>query len=134
MRSRGWQKSLVAYLAQVRQAPFQPGKNDCALFAAGAVAAQTGQDYAAPYRGRYTTISGGLRVLRRDGFADHIALAAHHLPEKPPVFASPGDLAVVEVQDGPALGVVQGSLVYVLGPDGVRLIDAALIVRAFGVI
>lgn len=129
-----WRPRLVAFLTAAQRAPFRPGQHDCALFAAGAVAAMTGQDYAAPYRGRYTTIRGGIRVLRADGFADHIALAAHHLPERPVAFARAGDLAVVPTEDGPALGVVQGAGIYVLSPaGGLSLVPLTAATRAFGV-
>lgn len=128
-----WRARLVSYLAQAQREPFNPGRHDCALFAAGAVAAMTGQDYAAPYRGRYTTLRGGVRVLRREGFEDHIALAAHHLPARPVSFARPGDLAVVPTEDGPALGVVQGAGVFVLSPAGVALVPLTAADKAFGV-
>lgn len=122
MRVRGWQARLIDYLGGAARTPFADGQHDCALFAAGAVAAMTGHDYAAPYRGRYTTIRGGLRILRRDGFADHVALAAAHLPEKPVARANPGDLAVIDTLDGPALGVVQGEGIFVLGQNGMALV------------
>lgn len=133
-RTRGWQGRLVAYLASSATTPFAPGVHDCALFAAGAVAAMTGIDPAAAYRGRYTTERGGWRVLRRDGFADHIALAAAHLRTRgEDERARPGDLAVIPTVTGPALGVVQGQMAYALGPDGLRLVPLAQAVTVFEV-
>jgi hypothetical protein len=132
MRQKGWQGRLVAYLDMAGRRPFVPGQHDCALFTAGAVAAMTGIDYAADYRGRYTTTRGGLRVLRRDGFADHVALAAAHFPATgQPV---PGDLAAVDSAEGPALGVVQGEFVYLLAPGGMTLAPIAAASRFFRVI
>lgn len=131
MRQKGWQGRLVAYLDAAGRRPFAEGRHDCALFAAGAVQAMTGLDYAADYRGRYTTTRGGLRVLRRDGYADHVALAASHFPETAaPV---PGDLAVVPTAEGPALGVVQGEHVYLLAPGGMTLAPIAAASRFFKV-
>ena len=89
---------------------------------------------AADWRGRYSTMRGGLRVLRKAGFEDHIALAAAHFPEVPPLMAQPGDLAVVPTDDGQALGVVQGEAVYVLGPHGLGLVSILSASRAFRVI
>jgi len=123
-----WRTRLQEYLLKVARTPFKEGVNDCALFLAGGVAAMTGVDYAAPYRDRYTTTRGGLRILRRDGFEDHVALAAHHLSEKPVAFANVGDGAVVVRGNEPALGIVQGASVFVLMPDGighVALTDAS---------
>lgn len=134
MRVPDWRDRLVAYLHSARQRPFEFGQHDCSLFAADCVAAMTGQDMAAKWRGRYATMKGGLRVLRKAGFADHIALAAAHFPEVPPLLAQPGDLAVVPTDDGPALGVVQGEAVYVLGPNGLGLVSIMSATRAFRVI
>ncbi len=128
-----WRARLLTYVANAAQTPFEEGKHDCALFFAGAVDAMTGVDFAAPWRGRYTTTRGGLRVLRRDGFADHVALAAYHLPGKPPAFLAVGDGAVVETDDGPALGVVQGAQVYILLPHGLGLVPVTAAARGFEV-
>ena len=66
-RLSNWTAPLIEYLAAAARRPFKPGHHDCALFAAGAVAAMTGTDFAAQWRGRYTTLRGGLRVIRRAG-------------------------------------------------------------------
>lgn len=133
MRLADWRTRLTLYLAERARQPFAPGSHDCALFAAGAVEAITGTDPAAPYRGRYTTERGGLRVLRRDGYADHVALAAATLPERVTGRAAPGDLAVVDGPAGPALGVVQGAAIYVLSPRGLSLVPLAAANRIFEV-
>lgn len=126
--------ALAAFLRKVARTPYEPGRNDCALFAAGAVDAMTWVDYAAPYRGRYTTLAGGIRILRRDGYADHIDLAAAHLREIEPALAKAGDIAVVPGDENlQALGVVQGEVVYVLTPTGVGLVSRMEIQRAFEV-
>ncbi|MGR3599196.1 MAG: DUF6950 family protein [Heliomarina sp.] len=128
-----WQRRLVDYLgASVRQ-PFKEGVHDCALFLAGGVEAMTGVDYAEPYRGRYRTTPGGLRILRRDGFEDHVALAAHHLKEKPVAFGCPGDGAAVPTRDGLALGIVQGESIYLLMPDRLALAPLLSATRVFEV-
>lgn len=126
-----WQARLVIYLHAARLRPFAYGRHDCCLFAADAVDAMTGVDIAAAWRGRYTTLRGGLRVLRRTGLADHVALAAALFPETPPLMAEPGDLAVVPTNAGPALGVVQGEAIYVLGPQGLGLVSLLSATRAF---
>lgn len=57
-------------------------------------------------------------MLRKAGYADHIALMAAHLPEVHPAYAREGDLAVVPTAEGPAVGVFQGSAIYVLTETG----------------
>ena len=64
MRLPDWKTHLIAYLADAARKSYQPGVHDCALFSAGAVLAMTGVDLAAGWRGRYTTLTRGLRVLR----------------------------------------------------------------------
>lgn len=133
IRYTDWRPRLIEYLGEASRLPFVEGEHDCALFLAKGVRAMTGQDYAAPYRGRYTTTKGGIRILRKAGFDDHIALAAHHLPERPVAMARAGDGAVVPTDEGPALGIVQGEGVYVLGPDGMGVVPLTTAIRAFEV-
>ena len=128
-----WQARLVSYIADCRARPFAYGKHDCALFAAGAVQAMTGVDPADAWRGRYTTQRGGLRVLRRAGFRDHIEMVAVLFPETSVSAALPGDLAVIDTEDGRALGVIQGPAVYVLRPNGLGLVPGTAATRAFRV-
>jgi hypothetical protein len=132
-RLNDWHARLVGYLHSATSTPFQYGHHDCTLFAAGAVRAMTGEDLAEGYRGRYTTLSGGLRVLRKAGYASHVDLVASVFEEVEPVFAVPGDLVVIESEDGDALGVVQGEAVYVLGMAGLSLVSAERARRAFRV-
>lgn len=132
VRHSDWQARLQRWLLALPARPLQPGQHDCCLFMAGAIAAQTGVDLAAPFRGRYTTFAGGRRVLRRAGYADHVALVAAHLPEGPVAAALPGDIAIVPSEAGPAGGVVQGGAVYVLGASGrVAVVPMAPVMRLF---
>lgn len=117
-RRPDWFPRLLSWLGECRAMPFAYGRHDCALFAAGAVQAMTGYDFAAGYRGRYSTLAGGLRVLRRDGFSDHVELAARHLPVCHPAQAMPGDLAVFAADGGRVLAVMQGQGAYVLHATG----------------
>ena len=117
-RKATWRQELMQYLGAVARTPLAFGTHDCALFAAGAVQAMTGQDFAAPYRGRYTTMAGGLQLLQRDGHADHVALARSVLPVVPAALAQPGDLAIIAMEPVAALGVVQGAGIYVLDITG----------------
>lgn len=110
-RLQDWRSRLAAWLATIAREPFAYGSHDCALFAAGAIEALTGEDAAQDWRGKYSTLQGGLKLLRRSGYADHLHLAKARFPLTQNPRA--GDLALVPVPDGVALGVVQGALVYV---------------------
>lgn len=118
MRHPDWKSRLIDHVGACAQLPFEYGQHDCALFAAGCVAAMTGVDLAAKWRGKYSTLKGGLTALKRAGFADHLAFAAAHFEEIPPAFAAPGDLAVLDGPEGAVLGVVQGEGIYVLALSG----------------
>lgn len=127
-----WRSRLTDYLIGQLRAPFDYGRNDCALFTAGAVLAMTGTDLARGWRG-YRTLAEGRRRLKARGFDDHVALAASALPEIATAFAAEGDVAVV-VEDGePALGIVQGEGIYILTPAGLGLVPLLRAERAFRV-
>lgn len=134
MRTPDWKLALIQYVGEAARKPFEFGSHDCALFAAGAVLAMTGVDLAAKWRGKYTTLKGGLLALKRAGYADHIALAAAKFAEIAPAFAAPGDLAVIDGPDGAALGVVQGEGVYVLTQGGLGMLPLTHARTAFRVV
>ncbi|AET73304.1 hypothetical protein EMVG_00018 [Emiliania huxleyi virus PS401] len=133
VRKKTWRPDLAEYVAAAARQPFRPGRHDCALFAAGAVKAMTGADFARGYRSTYRSLAKGRQVLQEKGFADHVALAAHHLPEIAPIMAQEGDIAVVAGDADSALGVVQGPMIYVLRPGGLGLEPLTAAVRAFRV-
>lgn len=132
-RLPNWRHRLASYVSDKARAEFDPGQTDCALFAAGAVEAVTGHDPAQGHRGRYNTIQGGLRRLRKSGTTDHVAMAARLFAEIPVSYAQPGDLAVLASDDGPALGVVQGEKIYVMTRAGLGLVPLLSASRAFRV-
>ena len=132
-RKAGWHAALVQYLGEISRAPYCPGQNDCALFAAGAVAAMTGVDLAEPFRGQYDTLAGGFAMLQSAGYQDHVALAAASFEEIHPVLAAPGDLAVLPGPAGAALGIVQGEGIYALTEVSLGLVPLDFATRAFRV-
>ncbi len=119
-RRPDWQPRLDAALRAAAARPFAWGRHDCALFACDCIAAMTGEDPAARFRGRYRTARGAARALRRIGGARNLGgLATRVLGAPfPPAFARRGDLAEVEAGAGPALGVVLGRTVALVAPEG----------------
>lgn len=128
-----WRSRLFAYIDDARARPFAWGRHDCAFFAAGAVEAMTGEDFAAGFRGRYTTPRGALIVLRRAGFVDLASLAGSRLPEIHPSQARAGDVVAFPTHDalGLALGVAIGERSFVLRPDGMGTLLTLDAVGAF---
>ena len=128
-----WRPRLIAYLHEVAHKPFVEGQHDCALFAAGAVQAMTGTDLAAEWRG-YSSTREGIKALISSGYKSHVDIVASMFDEVAPALAQPGDIAAVQLDDDiPALGVVQGERIYVVGPDRLLSIPRRSAIRAFEV-
>lgn len=134
-RKQDWYSGLSAYIDEAFRRPFSYGAFDCTLFAAGAVEAMTGVNLAQEYLGRYQTLAGGIRHLKKMGFADHVEYVASLFVEIHPSMAQIGDIAVIDTEAGFGLGVVQGSRIYVTQPDahGLGLVDLLTASRAFRV-
>lgn len=128
-----WRSHLVAYLNDAARRPMIPGVHDCALFAAGGVQAVCGVDPVADWRGGYDSIPDGIRALRAQGVRDHVAFAGMMFPAVPVAMAQVGDIAAVSTDDGMALGIVQGEMIYVLQPDGLGLVPLLTASTAFAV-
>ena len=132
-RNVDWKAKLIDYLAAASHRPFVFGSFDCAIFSFEAVEVMTGLDLHSRYRNRYSTLAGGIKLVRKDGFRDHVALMAAHFEEIAPSFAQAGDIAVVPTSDGHALGVVQGEYIYVLGQESLTTVSLLTALRAFRV-
>lgn len=125
-----WKPRLRAYLARPHET-FVYGSRDCGAWAGGAVEAMTGENPHSVVAGQYKTMRGALRALKRLGHTDHVDLAASVLTEIDPMFASFGDIAVVDGLDGPALGVVTGPHIEVMTTQGRGIVPLTDARRAF---
>lgn len=133
-RHPDWHARLDVYVSDAASWRFEPGRNDCALFAAGGLTVQSKDaiDFAAEFRGRYSTLEDGLKLLQAAGYADHVALAADRLIEIPPSLARVGDIAAVDFGEaGMALTIVGGQHLVGPTPDGRGSVSRLLAVRAF---
>lgn len=64
-RHESWPARLSQFLHDRRDVPFAWGLNDCLTFGADAVAALTGHDFAAQYRGTYHSQDEAKKLLDR---------------------------------------------------------------------
>ena len=133
MKRETWKADLRSYLAAQAGAPFAYGSADCGAFAGGAIEAMTGENPHAALAGKYKTMAGALRALKRLGHEDHIAYAASVLNEIDPLYAQFGDVAVVDSPEGPALGVVIGAHIEIRTHEGRGVVPLTDAVRAFRV-
>ena len=128
-----WRSRLRKYLEDNTNTPFRLGLYACGSFAGGAIEAMTGENPHAAVAGKYKTMAGALRALKRLGHEDHIAYAASVLDEIDPLYAQFGDVAVVDSPEGPALGVVIGAHIEIRTPEGRGVVPLTDAVRAFRV-
>lgn len=122
MRVDNWPSLLSEFIERSLHAPFEWGKRDCCLFAADAVRAMTGEDYAAEFRGRYRTARGARQVLAAFGGVAGI-MGRCGLEEINPLMAQRGDVVLVNTDAGDALGVIgMDGRVVCQGPDGLTFV------------
>jgi hypothetical protein len=103
-----WQTQFALLCIERRARAFAWGHHDCCLWAADAVHALTGQDFAADLRGTYATAAEASRVLKKLGGVRGIATAALGASVAP-AFAAVGDVVLMQ-QDGRELLAVCNGL------------------------
>lgn len=88
-----WRLRLDALVHSRMAAPFVWGTNDCCMFAADAALAISGQDFAAGFRGSYSTEAQAQQVLQTVGGVEGAAA----LGGQPiaPAFATVGDVGLI---------------------------------------
>lgn len=115
-RLSDWEDRLTAYIGERFDAPHAWGSNDCVMFGAGAVEAQTGTDPAAEFRGEYRSFAGAQRVLSKHGDGTVQGMIDPLFRRIAPAFAQRGDLVLAEG----SLGVVVGNEALFPGEEGAR--------------
>lgn len=132
MKRPTWFADLCAYIDQAEALAFAPGRHDCALFVAGAIAVVHGVDLAAQWRGQYQTIDEGLALMAAAGLADHLEIVARELNAIAPALAKTGDVALVRGDDGaPSLGLFMSSTIRVVTPAGLGVLPRGRAIQAW---
>jgi len=137
-RQPGWRARLSAALIACDSVPFSwENGDDCLLrLVARAVEAMTGEDFAAPYRGRYRDAQGARAVLAEEGFDSLGDALASIFAEIAPAHVQIGDIALVETPGqgvGEAVGMVVGGHISMLGLKGRASVAMRRAARAFRV-
>lgn len=107
-------EAIRPVIDRYRNVEFRWGKHDCAIFGADCVKAQGGPDLARGYRGKYSTMMGGIKRARKNGYNSHVDIFEKNLNEIPVAFACTGDIAIIDTADGPAIGVVDGANIFAM--------------------
>lgn len=116
-RFEDWPTRLDAFFLSRKNEPFVWGKNDCCLFAADAIVAMTGEDFAARFRGTYDDLKSAVKILREMGKSiSGLASDLAKLEEIPILFAQRGDVVLIDGELGESLGIVALDGVSIAGP------------------
>lgn len=107
-RRADWPLHLEHFIACRTAAPFVWGKNDCAIFAADAVQAITGQDPAPAGLRHHTTARQAYRAIARHGGLEGIATASMGEPITVQQ-ATVGDVLLVKAGKRDALAICNGT-------------------------
>lgn len=126
-RLQNWQIEFAGFAAARASMPFSWGRNDCYLFAADAVRAMTGHDFAADLRGTYATTGEAARLMvKLGGLA---AIASEALGESvSPLLAAVGDVVLCENAGRELLAICNGGTALAPGENGMEVLgmDAAI--------
>lgn len=115
---------LSEYLRAACGTPGAWGRCDCFMFAADWVVSQTGQDFAASYRGRYRTERGALRHIAK--FGSFQALVETCMTDiglvktDGPVM---GDIGLIDSPYGPTLAIRSAKAWVIKAPAGVGIVS-----------
>jgi hypothetical protein len=133
-------RSFHQFLMARAKTPFSWGNNDCALWAADGILAQTGTDIASDFRGKYSDEAGALATIKAITGGTTVADAAaycaakHGMAELPhPLQAQRGDLVTVEDTGNEVAGLVHlnGRDIVVVGQTGLHRVSIMKILRAW---
>jgi len=143
-RVRFWDtRAFHDFLIARASTPFAWGSNDCALFVADGICANTGTDIASEFRGRYHDEAGALATIAAvcgglsvGDAAAHCA-QLHALPELAhPLMAQRGDLVVFHAPSGSLVaGLVHlsGRHIVAVGESGLYRFPISKVARAWRV-
>jgi hypothetical protein len=108
-------------IAERRDKPHAWGSHDCALFAADLVNAQTGHDFAAGFRGRYSDEEGAWAILKALGHRDLADLVDTLLTRRTAMRPQRGDVVLHPGLKGDFLAIVWNGGIVAPGPDRLLL-------------
>lgn len=112
MKKANWVKKLMKVIKDRRTSKFKWGEFDCVLFACDCVKAMTANDPAKEFRNNYSTKKEALQEIKNYG--ENLEEAVNTICNEKEYFsvidnvnfAHRGDLALVETDNGDALGII----------------------------
>lgn len=131
-RVRDWPERLDALITSRQNWPFVWGTNDCCTFAADAVQALTGRDVMGHLRHQYAT---ALDAHHLTGELGGLTAAVTALIGDPvdPIFATVGDVLLVDNEGREMLAVCNGATAVAPGKTGLMTFAAFQVLAAWRV-
>lgn len=138
MKLENARSRLLTYVDQQERQSFAYGTNDCLMMTAGAVLAvlddcpnrRKVEKIVARYRGRYTTLAGGKRLIRKAPLALVASIFTeldHHSD------ADDGDIAAKPIGAEWTFGVIIGAHFYVQAEAGLGILPRSDALKVFKV-
>ena len=134
MKKNNWPTLLAHFIRSRKDEPFKWGTNDCCLFVADAVECITGIDYASTYRGTYTTKIGAYRALKKQANGTVAGAWSQHFDEIPVKSMGRGDVALVLVENEPAVSICFGAKLWIVSKQGLITLPRSQAVQAWRVV
>ncbi len=136
LRRQDWPERLAELIEARRQMPFTWGVFDCAMFAADAVVAVTGEDPLAAVRGRYSTEAAAEAITDAAGGFEAFMVEqfrAFGAPQCPPEFLQRGDVGLVRYGNQLSAAVMLSGAVAAPGINGLSFLAPRMLVRGWAV-
>lgn len=119
----GWESRLVNYILSAKDRKFRWGTHDCVTFAFGAMNEVIGWNGFRTYKPRWKNKKEAVALLSQENVANWVEIVEREIEARgfrcvPMTMAQRGDLAVIETDQGPGMGVVYLNKVYYPGLRG----------------
>lgn len=108
--------------------------SDCFFTGLAVIDAVKGTEYRKKYSGRYRTLRGAQKALRKEGHKTLVTFFADLLPQIPPAMAKAGDLAIVDVDGAEHVAVCNGLNFMAKIEDGLMICELGDCKAAFEVL
>lgn len=130
-----WEQALNDFILSTRRLPHSYGEHDCCTFISGAIMAMCGDeiDPMGEFRGKYDSLISSVKALKEIGAGDLPSTLDGKFPEIPIGKAKRGDIALCDIADMDAAGVVMGSYAYFVSEDGLERIPRKLWKKAWAI-
>ncbi|MFC5989673.1 DUF6950 family protein [Limoniibacter endophyticus] len=121
------QPVIEAELAKV----YSYGVSDCFFLGCRVADTLSGTSMCETYKGRYRTLAGAQRTLRREGHTSLVTFFSAHLEPCAPAAARLGDIAIIQLGDAEHVGVCVGSKFLTKTETGASFHDVSRVKAAF---